>query len=53
MKARQSSIIRWVAKLVTKGTQASAQKKQQIRTLDVEQLREVSGGTSQGPNKGW
>ncbi len=58
MKVGQnSSIVRWVAKLVAKERQAKAsQAAARVQTLDIEQLRHVSGGTSNatdGPNKGW
>ena len=55
MKVVQNSI-RWVAKFIAKDAKALATKAPQIRTLDAQQLRQVSGGTgssTDGPNKGW
>jgi hypothetical protein len=55
MKVVQNSI-RWVAKLIAKDAKAPASKAHQIRTLDAQQLRQVSGGTgssTNGPNRGW
>jgi hypothetical protein len=55
MKVGQSSIVRWVAKLVAKDAQAPAKQTPQIRTLGVEQLRQVAGGdgSTSLPHKGW
>lgn len=57
MKVGQNVVVRWVAKLAAKphgrkGCEASAP----LRALDIEQLRQVSGGTgasTQSPNKFW
>lgn len=57
MKVGQNSIVRWVAKLVAKEpAKAAANQPTSLRTLDADQLRQVSGGTggsTQLPNKGW
>lgn len=57
MKVAQSTILRWVAKLAGQPRRpARAGRAESLRTLDSEQLRQVSGGTgvsTQGPNKGW
>lgn len=56
MKVGQNSIIRWVAKLVAKEPQRSTANPQSLRTLDADQLRQVSGGTGTStstPTKGW
>jgi hypothetical protein len=57
MKVAQSTILRWVAKLAGQPRgQARGTRAESLRTLDTEQLRQVSGGTgasTQGPNKGW
>lgn len=57
MKAGQNTIVRWVAKLVTKEARRTAKKPSvAIRALDNEQLRHVGGGlsdTSDLPHKGW
>lgn len=57
MKVAQSTILRWVAKLAGQPRgQARRASAEPLRTLDGEQLRQVSGGTgahTQGPNKGW
>jgi hypothetical protein len=58
MKADQKTIVRWMSKLVAKGTGRSARKLSVsgLRQLDTEQLRQVCGGTggaTQGPNRGW
>jgi hypothetical protein len=55
MKVVQNSI-RWVAKFIAKDAKAPARKAPQFRTLDAQQLRQVSGGvgsSTDGPNKGW
>lgn len=56
MKVGQNSIIRWVAKLVAKEPSAARKPSAELRTLDADQLRQVSGGTggsTTSPNKGW
>jgi hypothetical protein len=58
MKAGQKTIVRWMSKLVAKGTSHSARKLSAsgLRQLDTEQLRQVCGGlgdSTQGPNRGW
>ena len=57
MKVAQSTILRWVAKLAApQRGQARGTRAESLRTLDAEQLRQVSGGTggnAQGPNNGW
>lgn len=57
MKVGQNSIVRWVAKLVAKEpAKVSANQPTGLRTLDADQLRQVSGGTGttpSSPNKGW
>ena len=56
MKVGQSSIVRWVYKLVgTKTRSAERHARSTIRTLDEAQLRKVSGGTASTelPHKGW
>jgi hypothetical protein len=58
MKVGQKSVARWISKLVTQSTSHSARKSTAagLRELDVEQLRQVSGGTgssSQLPKTGW
>ena len=57
MKVAQSTILRWVAKLAApQRGQGRGHRAESLRTLDGEQLRQVSGGTAattQGPNKGW
>ncbi len=57
MKVAQSTILRWVAKLAGQPRgQSRRVSAEPLRTLDSEQLRQVSGGVAgntQGPNKGW
>ena len=56
MKVGQSSIVRWVYKLVaTKTRSAGRHARSTIRTLDDAELRKVSGGTANAelPHKGW
>ena len=58
MKVGQKTIVRWMSKLVAKGTSRSARKLSAsgLRQLDTEQLRQVCGGlgdSTQGPNRGW
>jgi hypothetical protein len=58
MNAGQKTIVRWMSKLVAKGTSRSAHKQSAfgLRQLDTEQLRQVCGGlgeSTQGPNRGW
>jgi hypothetical protein len=56
MKVGQNSIVRWVAKIVAKGAKAPARQVRQVRTLDADQLRQISGGdggSTQLPYKGW
>jgi hypothetical protein len=57
MKVGQKSFARWMSKLVTQGASRSVRKPMSdcLRELDVEQLRQVSGGTggSQLPKTGW
>jgi hypothetical protein len=57
MKVGQNStIVRWVAKLIVKQGRTGARKASpQIQALDSEQLRQVAGGTTSTntPYKGW
>ena len=58
MKVGQKTIVRWMSKLVAKGNGRSARKMSaaNLRELDTEQLRFVSGGdggSSQSPGKTW
>ena len=58
MKVGQKTIVRWMSKLVAKSASRSARtlSTSDVRQLDTEQLRQVcggSGGSTQGPNRGW
>lgn len=59
MKLGQSSIVRWVSKLVAKEPSQRVQQVRpaNLRVLDADQLRQVGGGggggSAQSPNKGW
>jgi hypothetical protein len=58
MKVGQQTIVRWMSKLVAKGTGQSHRKQTAtgLRELNAEQLRQVSGGdggSSQLPKTGW
>ena len=58
MKVGQKTIVRWMSKLVAKGSGRSARSLSAVslRELDTEQLRHVSGGdggTTSSPGKTW
>jgi hypothetical protein len=58
MKVGQSTIVRWVSKLVSKepARRGKQGRTAGLRVLDADQLRQVSGGDggpSLLPNKGW
>lgn len=58
MKLGQSSIVRWVSKLVAKEPSQRVQQVRaaNLRVLDTDQLRKVGGGgggSAQSPFKGW
>jgi phosphohistidine phosphatase SixA len=50
-----SSIVRWVARLVGGAPRRARESAGALQSLDADQLRQVSGGngTTQAPNKGW
>jgi len=59
MKLGQSSLVRWVSKLVAKEPprQVPQVRAANLRVLDANHLRQVGGGggggSEQSPNKGW
>ena len=58
MKVAQKTVVRWMSKLVLQAGSRTARQHRstELRVLDSEQLRHVSGGnggSAQGPNRGW
>lgn len=54
MKQVQKTIGRWIQRIAGKTrTDAPAQPTRRPLELDAQSLREVSGGTTESPNKNW
>jgi hypothetical protein len=55
MKVGQKTIVRWIAKRVTKRGEGTAVQSLPLRELSAEQQRQVGGGSgpSQLPKLGW